>query len=60
MIKKQFKFDIKQKVLIEEINVKGRVIALYVTQEGVEYKVRYFDNAEGKTHYFFEDELKKI
>lgn len=60
MIKKEFEFDLGERVLIEEINVKGRVIAFYVTQGNIEYKVRYFDNCECMDSYFYYDDLKKI
>ena len=54
-----FKFNIHDKVQILPLQVVGRVIALYLCEDGKQYRVRYFDHAEARTEYFFEEELKK-
>jgi len=53
-------FDLHDKVEITPLNLEGRVIAIYISEDGVQYHVRYFDNAEARTVYFYADELAKI
>ncbi len=50
-------FNIGCEVFIEALNRKGRVQAIYISELGLTYSVRYFDNAEAKTIYFYPDEL---
>lgn len=52
-----FKFSMHDKVKITDLNIRGRVIALYLSEGGKQYRVRYFDDAEPRTEYFYEDEL---
>ena len=52
-------FRIGQKVLIEPINVTGKIFAYYYLNQ-IEYRVRYFDDGNPKEVYFFEDELKAV
>jgi hypothetical protein len=52
-----FAFNLHDEVEIHPIQVMGRVIALYLCEDGKQYRVRYFENAEGRTEYFYEDEL---
>ena len=52
------KFNLKDKVQITELERPGRVLAIYVSDTGIQYQVRYFDNEEAKTVYFYEDELE--
>ena len=59
-MKTEIKFEIEQRVEIIELKRKGRVLAIFITKKGIEYQIRYFDNAEVKTIYFFEDELKEV
>lgn len=53
------KFDFKQKVKIPELGRCGIVIEIFINEWGSQYRVRYFDNGEGKTVTFFEEELAK-
>ena len=40
-------------------NIEGRIIGIFFGLSNiVEYNVKYYDRAESKTVYFFEDELK--
>jgi hypothetical protein len=56
----EFKFNMHDKVEIHPIQVTGRVVALYLCEDGKQYRIRYFDNAEARTEYFYEDELKEV
>ena len=57
-MKIETKFDIHDRVRIAELERTGRVISLWIIPKGIEYQVRYFDNGEARTVYFFEDELE--
>ena len=39
-------------------NLKGTILAVFITKKGVEYQVRYYLNGEQKTEYFFDWEIK--
>ncbi len=54
----KFKFKLHDRIVIHELNVQGRVIGLYFCEDGKQYRVRYFDRAEARILYFFEDEIK--
>lgn len=56
----EYKFDIGDLVSIQELDLKGRVIALWSGKRGNEILVRYFWNAKVEEIYFFEEELKKV
>ncbi len=51
------KFDIHQPVKIIELGRKGRIRCISVDSDGLQYKIRYFDNAEAKDVWFYEDEI---
>ena len=36
----------------------GRVLGIFYDGSGIQYKVRYFDDAEPREEYFFDDELE--
>jgi hypothetical protein len=57
MQKHDIQFDIGEKVNIGELERDGRIVAIYITTRGVTYEIRYFDNAEVKSVYFYADEL---
>jgi len=38
-------------------NLKGTIIAIFITKKGVEYQVRYYADFEQKTEYFFDWEI---
>jgi len=52
-------FNLKDYVEIIPISVKGRITSIWITEQGIKYQVRYFDNAKIEEHYFYGDELKK-
>jgi hypothetical protein len=56
----EVKFDLKQKVRITELERNGIVNGIFIGLNGIEYKVRYFDNCESKEVYFYEFELEKV
>lgn len=41
-------------------DLKGTIIAVYITRKGIEYQVRYYLNGEQKTEYFFDWEIKNV
>jgi len=51
-------FEIGNKVNIEPLKREGRIVSIWITQQGIKYEVRYFDNAELKIEYFYADELR--
>jgi len=53
-------FSIKDRVKIIPLESIGRVLAVYISETGIQYSVRYFYNGEAKTVYFFRDELEAI
>lgn len=38
--------------------LEGRVLAIVISRQGIEYQVRYILNGDCKTEYFFEDEVR--
>lgn len=59
LIMHDFPFRLRDKVKIPELEKTGRIVAIFITEKGVRYEVRYFDNAAAKEVYFYEDELIK-
>jgi len=57
---KSIKYNIDEKVNITELERKGRILSIWITPKGVKYEVRYFDDAQPKETYFFEDEISHI
>lgn len=53
------KFEIGDKVVINELNVAGKVVAFYYDIQ-LEYKVRYFDSGDLNHIFFLEDELEVV
>ena len=53
-------FEISDNVKIKQLDRIGRVISIWIMKYGTQYEVRYFDNAEVKTVYFFAEELERI
>lgn len=51
------KFYLKNRVRITDFNKLGTVIAVYISDVGIQYFVRFYDGADFKTCYFFEEEL---
>jgi hypothetical protein len=58
-MKKQIniEFELGDQVSIKELNRKGKILSIWINKTGTLYEVRYFDNAEAKTVYFYADEL---
>lgn len=52
-------FSKDQRVLIEELNVTGKVLSYYY-RDRLEYNVRYFDDGNVREVYFYEEELKAV
>jgi len=52
------RFNLKEKVRIVELNRTGIIKSIFISESGTQYQVRYFDNAEAKTIYFYEEELE--
>lgn len=53
------KFNIKDKVKITELKREGKITSIYISETGIQYNVRFFEGADVKTVYFYEDELKE-
>jgi hypothetical protein len=51
------KFDINQKVYIDELKLYGKIKSIFVTRSSTEYNVRYFDSGKPLEVYFLEDEI---
>ena len=49
--------NIGRRIWIVELQCFGRIIGIYIGIAGIQYLVRYFDNAEAKEVYFYPDEL---
>jgi len=56
----EIEFGVGNKVEIIELARKGRVVSIWICKHGTQYQVRYFDNAEAKTVYFYSDELAPV
>ena len=54
-----FEFAMHDKVRIVQLETNGRVVGLYLCEDGKQYRVRYFYEGEVWTEYFFADELEK-
>jgi hypothetical protein len=54
------KFNLDQQVYIIELERSGIIKSIWVTVHGTEYQVRYFDDGEARTIYFYETELKEL
>ena len=52
------KYSIGQEVYIKPAKLIGRIKAIFIQQNSLEYNMRYFINSELKTCYFLEDELQ--
>ena len=53
----EFRFNIHDRVRIPELDRSGLVLALYVSETGKQYSVRYFDNGKAETVYLYESEI---
>jgi len=56
-MKFETKYEIKDKVLIPEIDCKGRILSIHVNAAGLSYNVRYYLDGKQMEAYFETDEL---
>jgi hypothetical protein len=57
------KFQLKQRVKLPvEVHkdISGRILSIWIGDDGIQYKVRYFWESKPTEVYFFEDELEGI
>jgi hypothetical protein len=54
------KFKLKDKVKIIDLDWKGIISAIFISELGIQYKVRYFYTGDAKEVYCFEEELEKV
>lgn len=54
----RLRYEIGERVQIVSLERTGRVMTIWFTKHGVQYEVRYFDNAKTESVYFYEDELR--
>jgi hypothetical protein len=59
MSQQDFRFGIKEQVIIKEVMKKARVELIQVDYVGVQYRVCYWDGGERKTAWVYEDELEE-
>jgi hypothetical protein len=52
-------FDLGDVVRINELEVKGRIVGVYIYNDGVEFKTRYFIDGKLQIEYFIASELSK-
>ena len=53
-------FFLYDKVFIKELKRNGIVKSIWVTEKGIKYEVRYFDDAKIYENYFYKDEIKRL
>lgn len=54
------KFDIREDVLITQINRAGVIKAIIVDSLGLQYQVHYWDNSQRETVWLFGEELEPL
>lgn len=54
----ELRFSLNQRVYIKELSRTGIINGIFIGFQGIEYRVRYFDNAEAKEVYFYDFELE--
>ena len=54
------KYDIGDRVFIEELNIRGYVDSMDIDRAGIRYYVKYFFGGDFKGSYFPEEVLQKI
>ena len=59
-MKIEIKYNIKDRVNIIPLRCKGRVMSIWITDKGIRYEVRYFDEAKVKEVYFYAEELEYL
>jgi len=56
----QTKFGISDEVHLIELGKRGRIIGIYVGDQGLQYHVRWLWHGDLKTGYWFPDELIEV
>ena len=51
------KWSIGDTVWVEELKVKARVLAVYISETGMQYSCRWFQEKDMRTGYLYECEL---
>lgn len=54
----EVEYEIGERVQIVPLERNGRVMTIWLTRHGIQYEVRYFDNAKTESVYFYADELQ--
>lgn len=54
---KLFVYQLNDKVRIAPLETTGRVVGLYLCEDGAQYRVRYFYEGAARTEYFYADEI---
>jgi len=52
-----FEFKIRDRVEVLPLSAKGTVTALFVCEDGIQYRVRYFYDGNVRSEYFYSEEL---
>ncbi len=52
-----FAFSMRQKIRVIPFDTVGTIMGIYVCEDGIQYRVRYFYEGSIKTEYFYENEL---
>lgn len=53
-----FAHSLNDHVRIKPLETAGRIIGLYLCEDGAQYRVRYFYDGSVRTEYFFGDEIE--
>ena len=56
----KFDHNVHDRVRILELERPGIVKGIYVCETGIQYQVRYFDNAKALTEYFYVEEIEAV
>jgi hypothetical protein len=56
----EFRFELKQRVLVKEIQRPGRIDMIQIDNLGVMYRVAVWDNGERKQIWLFDDEIEEF
>lgn len=54
-----FAYNLNDQVRIAPLETKGRVVGLYLCEDGAQYRVRYFYEGAARTEYFYGEELEQ-
>lgn len=54
------KFKLNQKVMINDLNIKGRILEISISRTATYYRVRYFYDGKLNDFFLLGEELKSI